>query len=363
MADMKPEIEPANIPVIDFSLLSSSEQDHVAALRQIDDAFQTFGFIYLNNHTIPQEMVEEAFSWQSKRFFDLPHDVKQLIAHPPNADDHRGFAEVGLGLVSQGIWDAAKIEEIRKSAPPEQKEILEMGNPYNSDDPKANPFPNRLLPEDCFPGFQDFIKKWWDQCINLENQLIRCLCEIIGVSDRDYLAKQQTPGANRSHMSWLHYLSMPLHPLRERDASRLNVHTDFGQLTLLFQDSVGGLEIHDEEANIFRPVLPKPGTVIVHVGDMLEKQSNGRWKSALHQVTAPSQHMYGNQITENSVVDRYSVAFYVMPDYDLMMEPLPGCEDKGKWKSLAWDERMTAGDWMRRRVALEYEQQNKALVA
>lgn len=244
---------------------------------------------------------------------------------------------------------------MRQAAPPEQKEILEMGNPYSSDDPAANPFPNRLLPESIFPGFRAFLEKWWDACIGQEQQLLRCLCEILDIPDRDFLGRQQTPGRNRSHMSWLHYLSMPLSPLRDGNANRLNTHTDFGQLTLLFQDMVGGLEIHDDELGIFRPVLPKAGTMIVHVGDLLEKQSNGRWKSALHHVTAPTHLMYGKEVGGDTVVDRYALSFYAHPDYETMVEPLPGCEVRGKWRSLEWEDNMTVGDWMNKRVALEYE--------
>ncbi|KAF1847419.1 Clavaminate synthase-like protein [Cucurbitaria berberidis CBS 394.84] len=348
-------VEPAKIPVVDFEKLSGNPEERKVSLQQMDDAFKSFGFIYLSNHTIRQELVDEAFTW-SQRFFKLPLETKRLIEHPQSADDHRGWAKVGAGLVSQGVWDPTEIEAMRQTVLPEQKEILEMGNPYSSDDRVANPYPNRLPPDDTFPGFRTFIEKWWDECINQEQLLMRCLCEVVGMKDLDFLSKQQTPGKNRSHMSWLHYLSMPASPLRSRDARRLNIHTDFGQLTLLFQDNIGGLEIHDDSANIFRPVLPKPGTVIVHIGDMLEKQSNGRWKSALHQVTAPPSFLYGDlPMPEDTVVERYAIAFYAHPDYNTMIEPLPGCEKAGKWRSLEWEDSMTAGDWMRKRVALEYE--------
>jgi isopenicillin N synthase-like dioxygenase len=56
-------IEPANIPVVDFKKLSGNPEERKVTLQQLDDAFKSFRFIYLSNHTIPQEIVDEAFSW------------------------------------------------------------------------------------------------------------------------------------------------------------------------------------------------------------------------------------------------------------------------------------------------------------
>jgi hypothetical protein len=61
-------IEPAKIPVVDFKKLSGSSEDRKVALQQLDEAFKSFGFIYLSNYTIPKEMVDEAFSWVASPF-------------------------------------------------------------------------------------------------------------------------------------------------------------------------------------------------------------------------------------------------------------------------------------------------------
>ena len=153
---------------------------------------------------------------------------------------------------------------------------------------------------------------------------------------------------------------MPVAPLKNRDLRRLNAHTDFGQLTLLFQDMVGGLEVHDGQ--VFRPVVPKPGTVIINVGDMLERQTNGRWKSALHQVAAPLESMQARKMGgrtdgDETVVDRYAIVFFGTPDPESLVETLPGCEKQGQWKPNMigeWDDKITAGRWIQKRVALEY---------
>jgi isopenicillin N synthase-like dioxygenase len=296
-----------------------------------------------------------ADSPQSKRFFSLPHNVKQMIAHPPSGevDDHRGFAEVGLGLVSQMIFDRDEVNELRKTAP-EKKETLEMGNSHDVGDDVP---PNRWLPEDVLPGFRSFFESWWDECARLEHSLLRSMCEALHIADHQLLSKSQKRDV--CHMSLAHYPAMPLAPLQNRELRRCNAHTDFGQLTLVFQDLVGGLEVHDGQ--VFRPVVPKPGTVVVNVGDMLEMQTNGRFKSALHQVVGNSELMQAPNTSQandaQTVRDRYSLVFFGAPDPESWVETLPGCEKRGKWHPNMIEEcgeRMTAGDWIQKRVAVEY---------
>ncbi|KAJ5266631.1 oxidoreductase 2OG-Fe(II) oxygenase family [Penicillium angulare] len=360
MVDIENMVEPLDIAEIDFQALSaSSPQQRLAALQQLDDAFKSYGIIYLSNHSIGQAMIDEAISWaftyspKSRRFFDLPSDIKKMIEHPRKAGDHRGWIRAGIGYVTQGILcrDPAEVESMHEKASVEQMESLETGKSHLALHTHAR---NRLLPEETLPGFQSFYAKWWAACVNQELQILRALCEILDISDLDYLGKQQTPDINCSQFGWNHYPSTPISSLKP-GGNRLNTHSDYGQLTFLFQDDVGGLESQDE-AGIFRPVQPRRGTMIVQVADMLERQSNGRWRSALHRVTTPPRVGYDSAVDENEeLVDRYSIAFFAIPDYDTVIESLPGCEMKGKWHSLPWKEETTAGAWLMKRVALEYE--------
>lgn len=175
------------------------------------------------------------------------------------------------------------------------------------------------------------------------------------------LVQQQTASQSRSNMSLIHYHAIPQSDIHAGRARRCNAHTDSGQLTLLFQDGVGGLEVCDRSNQNrqapFVPVPPIPGTVIVQLGDMLEKQSNGRWRSALHRVTAPPPAP--NRVIDLSdekdlLQDRYSIAFFVYPDFETKIETLPGCKEKGPWNSLAWGTVQTAGEWWRKRIQLEF---------
>jgi isopenicillin N synthase-like dioxygenase len=283
----------------------------------------------------------------------LPVETKKKIAHPGTAHDHRGWVCPGAHIVTQDVWDHAEVEKIREATPTEQLENLETGSPFLPEG--CHIARNRMLPEEDLPGFQSFYEKWWDALVDQELEIFRFLCEILEIPDLDYLGKQQTRELNTSQFGWNHYFATTIASLNA-GANRLNTHTDFGQITLLFQDNVGGFENHDEEADIFRPVIPRPEMIIVQCGDMLEKQSNGRWRSALHHVTTPPE-MKNPAILkgDEKTIDRYAIGFFVHPDYNTPMEPLPGCETKGKWNSLQWKGEKTAGDWLMKRVALEYE--------
>ncbi|KAI1864628.1 hypothetical protein JX265_008352 [Neoarthrinium moseri] len=342
---------PADMPIINYAkLLDSSRGKRKDEFEKLDKSLRTYGFFYLSDHSISQDLVDEAFRW-SKRFFDLPVEIKEKVAHPASGaiEDHRGWAQDGLGHVSQLVFDADQVKQLRVTSP-ECKETLEMGNPH----PNSFSPPNRTLPDDDLPGFNSFVEQWWDECTRLERSLLHILGQVLQLEDDTLLCQLQSKDV--CHISWAFYPSMPIAPLTNNMQRRLNAHTDFGSLTLLFQDMVGGLEVHD--GNDFKPVVPKRGTVVCNVGDMLERQTNGRWKSALHQVAAPKEVMIQKSFEPNkSVVDRYSIIYFGLADPEAMIESFPGCEESGKWKPTMvgdWDERMTSAQWLQKRLALEY---------
>lgn len=199
--------------------------------------------------------------------------------------------------------------------------------------------------------------------MNLEQEILTCLAQVLGLSDTDVFFQMESH--DLCHMSLPYYHSMAASPLRKGELQRINAHTDFGQITLVFQDTVGGLEVHD--GSQFLPIPPIPGTVVINVGDLLERQTNGRWKSALHQVSAPRRVMSDvsdGEVRENerdeTVMERFSLVFFGAPDSQFIVKTLPGCEVAGKWKpnmSGGENKEYTAGDWIAQRHAAEYDSQ------
>jgi isopenicillin N synthase-like dioxygenase len=112
-------------------------------------------------------------------------------------------------------------------------------------------------------------------------------------------------------------------------------------LTLLFQQDVGGLEIADmsstdktttidvERSGQFVHVDPKPGAILINVGYLLMRWTNGRWKNTVHRVSEPPRQIKnepGEEIgNPEEVIERFSIAFFGFPDASTIVEPLPTC--------------------------------------
>ncbi len=165
---------------------------------------------------------------------------------------------------------------------------------------------------------------------------------------------------------------MPTQLLNSRELARVPAHSDFGTLTLLFQDDVGGLEIANlgsanteksvefEKHGSFTPVKPVPGTVVVNIGYLLMRWSNGRWKNTIHRVVGPPLPMrevstnsdnprtfgLGIGSLEDTTPERYSIPFFAAPDPETTIEALPGCWSKDVPKR--W-EPINAGDFLLRK--------------
>lgn len=130
---------------------------------------------------------------------------------------------------------------------------------------------------------------------------------------------------------------------------RIAEHSDFGTLTFLLQDDVGGLYVEDQrEERVFHPVVSKPHEVILNVGDCLQHWTGGLLKSANHKVTAPTHSNIGGP--PDAVPERFSIAFFGKPDRKEPVCVLPEFETKN---SLQYDD-VTAGEYNMQKLVRTY---------
>ncbi|KAJ7319410.1 thymine dioxygenase [Mycena albidolilacea] len=297
------------IPIIDFGPFLDGFNKHEVAGKMVS-SFKEIGFVYLMNHGIPTEKSAEMFEW-SKRFFAQPMEVKKLAPHPPSGAHHRGYSSPGQEKVVQHVYHPDAIAEQRAQAP-DVKESFECGREEDELQP------NIWLPEGVLPGFKEACLDFFWLCHGVELNILRALAIGLGLSE-DYFLQYHTDPRNQLRL--LHYPSVPTEGLETEKIARIGQHSDFGSITLLLQDDVGGLEVEDPNvAGSFCPAPPIPGALVVNAGDFLMRWSNDTIRSTIHRVRAPPQ----NRSVDGMTPERYSIPYFCCADFTTVVDCIPG---------------------------------------
>lgn len=232
------------------------------------------------------------------------------------------------------VFDKESITELRKR--PDFKESFELGR---EDDERT---PNIWLPEETLPGFRQFFTDFYETCYCIELDILRAIALGMGLPD-EFFREYHTKKDNQIRL--LHYPPVEAELLRSGNLERIGAHSDFGTMTLLFQDEVGGLEVEDiHESGKFNPAPFIPGTIIVNIGDFLQRWSNDTLKSTLHRVRAPP-------LVDGITRARYSIPYFVTADRDRTIDCIPGCYSEEKPKKY---EPINAREYIERRLNATY---------
>lgn len=131
---------------------------------------------------------------------------------------------------------------------------------------------------------------------------------------------------------------------------RAGAHSDYGSVTLLFQDQRGGLQVERSGGKGgWLDVEPREGTIVVNAGDLLARWSNDMIRSTKHRVVEPP---FMGKEKEEGHPPRYSVAYFCNPDFDKYIEALPGTwEDEEGGKKY---EGINSGEYLVQRLSATY---------
>ena len=133
--------------------------------------------------------------------------------------------------------------------------------------------PNQWLPERSLPGFRDFMLHFYWECFRVGGEVLQALAVGLGL-DENYLLERHSGHNNQLRL--LHYPPIPAEAIETNRAARCPAHTDWSSITLLFQDDCGGLEVEDVSSpGTFAPAAPIKNAIVMNVGDILQRWSNG----------------------------------------------------------------------------------------
>ncbi|MEJ8566137.1 isopenicillin N synthase family dioxygenase [Elongatibacter sediminis] len=282
-----------SIPVIDIAALTGGRTDPAAELtvaEQMGEAANGVGFFYVRNHGVPEELIKAAFDI-SGRFFASPLEAKNSVRV---TEKKRGYIEPYTGIM-------------KGNTRRDFRETFLWGREFDRptlDELASVPLVGPNQWPEFLPDMKPVLNDYFEACVEVGRKILRAFA----------LAMEIEPGYFSGNFdrciargSALYYPPQPEN-LGE-DQFGIGAHTDWGVLTLLCQDEVGGLQVLSGDGE-WVTAHPIPGTFVVNVGDCLQKWTNRRLLSNQHRVVNSS--------------DRYrqSIAMFVDPDFDTPIIPV-----------------------------------------
>ncbi len=284
-----------SIPIIDLTpLREGGEAGRRAVAAAIGEACRGIGFFYLSGHGVPAHLRADVFA-MAKAFFESPEALKRTALYSAKSGN-RGFIPM-------------KGEALDPTKAPDLKEAFNIGLDLPAEDPEIRagaPFRAANLWPDL-PGFRTTTLAYFDAVWALGRVLHTAFATELGLPTDFFEDKLDRPMAT---LRLLHYPARPA----ALDEGQLGAgeHTDYGCVTLLATDAVGGLEVRTRTGEwIAAPFIPD--TFICNIGDCLMRWTNDVYLSTPHRVVSPA----GSE--------RYSIAFFLDPNPEAEVACLPGC--------------------------------------
>jgi len=296
------------VPVVDID----ADPDAVGA--DLDEICRKVGFFQITGHGIAAEIAGPAWALAT-RFFDLPLEQKLSVARPTPDYPYGYIPLAGESLTQSMAQSAAGV------SPPDLKEVFNAGPPARPAHEFADPgeawaYSPNLWPA-ALPELQAAWTAYYDALRELGNRLMSLFARGLGLPP-GFFADQtgQCPNALRA----VNYPARDIAALPGQ--LRAGAHTDYGTLTILRQDAVGGLEVLGPDGR-WAGVASVPGAFVINIGDLMARWTNDRWRSTLHRVVDPPGPA---AVTAR----RQSMPYFQNANWSAEITCLPGCLAPGE---------------------------------
>ncbi|GAA3196917.1 MULTISPECIES: isopenicillin N synthase family dioxygenase [Streptomyces] len=280
------------LPIIDLSAADRGPRARARLHAQLHGAAHDVGFFQLIGHGATEEETGRLLT-AMRRFFALPEEQRLAIDNV-NSPHFRGYTRTGDERTGgrQDWRDQLDIGAERPARTPQ------AGEPAYWWLQGPNQWPAAL------PELRTAALRWVERLSGVAGKLLHELLTSIGADPAFY------DGIFGTHAH--PHLKLVRYPGGAGDGAGQGVgaHKDYGFLTLLLQDRIGGLQVQREDG-LFHDVPPIPGAFVVNLGELLEVATNGYLRATNHRVVSPP-----------GATERFSVPFFYNPRLDAHVRPL-----------------------------------------
>ena len=297
--------------------LEEAQENPDEFARKLGSSFEDYGFAIVADHGIPDELIKRAED-KAKALFALPDKVKRKY-FVPGGGGARGYTPFGIETAK-----GAKAHDL--------KEFWHVGRELPPGHKFRGHMPDNLWPTEV-PSFKDTFLELYAAFDSTGLKILKSIARYLRI-DEDYFEDACRDG--NSVLRALHY---PPQSEPTGEHIRAGAHEDINAITLLLGAEEAGLELLTKDGR-WIPVSPRPGELVVNIGDMLQRLTNGMLRSTSHRVINPA--------PDRASHARYSMPFFLHFRSDFTIEALAETLTDGeppKWPPI------TADDYLQERLA------------
>ena len=296
--------------------LKDADRDPDAFAGKLGHSFEEYGFAIIADHGIPDELIHRAED-KAKAFFALPEEVKRKYLIP-GGGGARGYTPFG-------------IETAKGHKAHDLKEFWHVGRDLAPSHKFRDHMPDNLWPTEV-ASFKDTFQELYATFDAAGLKVLKAIARYLRI-DEDYFEDAVRDG--NSVLRALHYP-----PQREPTGEhiRAGAHEDINAITLILGAEEAVLELLTRDGR-WIPVSPKPGELVINIGDMLQRLTNGKLRSTTHRVVNP--------MPDRASKARYSMPFFLHFRSDFLIDPLKetiAAGEQPKWPPI------TANDYLQERL-------------
>ncbi|KUG06075.1 isopenicillin N synthase family dioxygenase [Solirubrum puertoriconensis] len=287
------------IPSLDLADFRSGDPERKAKfVQQLGEAYQNIGFVALKNHGLNDEQTAQLYA-DVKEFFSLPDEVKQKYENTELAGQ-RGYTGKGK-------------EHAKGRNTGDLKEFFHVGQEVDdANDPVAKEYPDNIFPAEI-PSFQESTLRTYKTLEAAGKDVLRAIALYLNLPENYFDDKVRN---GNSILRPIHYYPIENPDAVPADAVRAAEHGDINLITLLMGASADGLQVLRRDGH-WIPITALPDQIVVNVGDMLQRLTNGVLKSTIHRVVNPPREKMNSS--------RYSIPFFMHPRSEMSLAALENC--------------------------------------